>query len=185
MNSLTKIIDITNREIVIKQIGDSYLESILPISQPNNIQNEYNIYKRDYQLLSFDTNCDIIQYNIYVIEYNNITYVMNMINKKNLDLPLIYYYETVGNSSEIIDTVYKYQTERSRTLNMKRNKYVVTNTNKYLDGVNLTLNPIINSELTTIDQNLTQLNIILKNKEYISDSDEMKILFFSNLLFYY
>lgn len=197
-DNINQSTELIARDIIIETIGDNNLETLVPIGLPNFTQTiEPSIYKRDYILMTFQTNdtcstkcksknSDIINYNVYAIENNNTTYVVTMIEKSNLDKPLIYYYETIGDSaSSIIDLIFEYQTDKQRTLSMKRNKYVVTNSNKYLNDVDLTLYPTIDEQLPDIDSNMTKLMIILKNKQYISTTDESVLLAFSDLLFYF
>src|SRR5690606_37696700 len=115
----------------------------------------------------------------------NKTLILTLIIKKNINLPIINYYETTNEiSNEILNIIYFYEKNTELPIKLKKNKYIVTESNKYINDINLIEYPNINFEII-YDNNIEELNIILKNETYISNIDKQILINFSNLLFYY
>lgn len=147
------------------KIGDAFLESIVDVVEAatnidtnrrlhafcsglNSAINQ-NSYKRDYVIMDInEPGTDTIQFNVYAVSYGKNTRIINLIKKRNLDRPIIHYYETLDDPSTVVDLSYSYNLGRSRSA----------------------FNKNINRKTKNVSEELVELEILIKNKQYISDA---------------
>jgi hypothetical protein len=163
----------TNSLTNTQPIGDVALEQALATlnkqtSQLIPITLNTSQYKKDYILIDVaDPITRIIQYGIFTLFFNTITYVITTTTKQDLDYMIITCSTIVPNSTtisdptQIVDMVYKYQTNKDRTLFQKSIMRQLNNPEKLLSTLTI----------TSVDPILMNLNIVIKNGTYLSTTD--------------
>lgn len=181
-------IETKKERIILEEIGDTYLESIIDVDVPNfSITNEAEInkfrVKKDYVIMKF--NCpknEITEYHMYALGIGAVTYSIVLIRKRFLDTPIIEYSETQQDPTSLIDSVYFYQKQISRTIFMKRVAKTIDNDEKGIEIIDYLQNPRPDLNFNTtikleeVDQNILQLDIIIKNMDYISNTPNELLL---------
>lgn len=170
--------NITNMDIVVPQnvlystqntktIGDVALEQALAtLSRQTSpfVATSLNTtrYKKDYIIMNInDKKSQILRYGIFALFLNTLTYVVTTTTKQDLDKVIITYSTSSYDPTQIVDIAYKYQTSTDRSLIQK-------SIAKELKNPEILQNTII---ISNIDPVLMNLNIIIKNKTYMSTTD--------------
>lgn len=184
--------NIKSERVVIEPIGDTFLENILQITEPiyandDTLVQQLVAYKRDYAIMTDfkrknpDTN--ITEFSIYAVTKGNDTRVIDLTRKEFVELPIICYYETNDDPTQIVDKVYTYQTGAIRTTNQRQTgAYISTPAQDYILSLNLDIVPQpelsfgSNTNVLTVPQDLFDLAVIIKNKAYISSAPYDKLL---------
>lgn len=164
-------------ELIIFSLGEGQINSdIINLGMPR--------LKKDY--ITFITNSlssDVIKYSVYALLFNSSTSVMDVIYKKNMDIPTIIYSTTNMDPTDLIDDVYFYQTQRSRSLNLKNIATQQNNPNRLIPLSILQLpdkrpdlyftNDIL---VQTADDSLIELQVIIRNNAYVSETPNEDLL---------
>ena len=147
------------------RIGDAFLESIVDENIIETVTNADKLrtfcsgldsridnpgpYKRDYSITDInEPGTDTIQFNVYAVSLGRNTRVINLTTKRNSDRPIIHHYETFDDPSTVVDLAYPYNLGRPRTAFSKN----------------------INRRTKNVSEDLVELEILVKNKQYISDA---------------
>jgi hypothetical protein len=155
-------------------------------------------YKKDYFSIPInDPVTRITQYGVYALFFNNMTYVITAVNKRDFNKTIITCDTSKLDPTQIVDNAYMSQTNTKRTILQKKviaqdiNPYRLMNTYNFFDSTAVNPNPTLIkasnmnridadnqytmwSNLLTIkniDPVLVNLNIIIKNGDYISLTD--------------
>ena len=160
----------------------------------NSLKLDSSQYKKDYFSIPInDPITRITQYGVYALFFNKITYVITAVNKYEFDKTIITCDTSTLDPTQIVDNAYISQTNTKRTLLQKRiisqdnNPYRLMNTFVFnsttinpnptlesasnMDNIDPNINYTMWSNLLTIqsiDPVLINLNLIIKNKNYIS-----------------
>ena len=187
-NNQQNIGTVNNNQQNIRTIsGDTVLENFYNNFNNNTIieptQTFSNIYKKDFAIIVNENNTtsEIIKYGIYAVLYKNITYVINLIQKKNMIDPIITYSESQLDPSIIIDIAYKYEKNKNRPIYLKRYLKQTNNPSTFLSyktDISYTKDIIIND----INDDLIDLYIIIANNKYISKEKPEKLFMVASLL---
>ncbi|VBB18503.1 hypothetical protein YASMINEVIRUS_966 [Yasminevirus sp. GU-2018] len=182
--------------------GDFLMESLVQIGVPNfpidsTETSKLLGYKRDFVVLDISSNSmfdrqyakefggeyqNITQYNVYAVTYGSDTRVINLIRKKELDLPIIMYYKTNNDPSQVVEQVYQYEKERARSIFLKKNvQYINNPTKQYVANLNLINSPrpdlLFNGAVVAnVPSELIELSLIIKTKRYISSASHEDLL---------
>ena len=166
-------------------IGDVSLEQVVGLlSHPSqDMVHQRHLttshYKKNFFVLEFDNpNSRIIKYCVFALFLNKKTYVLTTINKRDMDETIITYTESLLDPTQIIDAAYLYEKQKNRSLYIKRFVRQENNPERLQDlMVDQILENPINQlftgviEVTNIDPELINLNIIIKNGTYISTTE--------------
>lgn len=154
------------------------------------------VFKRDFITLCItDSKSDIIQYNAYAISDGRYTRIIILIKKCYLECPIITYYETTEDPYDIIEMLYISIMGRSRTPFQKGTQTIITSPKKpFIKKVNTKKNPRLDLEFKLdidldftnicnndslklgVPQELNDLEILIKNRQYISDASHEQLL---------
>lgn len=169
-------------------IGDNFLENIIQIGEPTHVIDSTEAshllrYKRDYIIIDINNDVNnITQYCVFAVSYGADTRVINLIRKKYMDLPIISYYKTNVNPSDIVEQTYQYETGKARSVFLKKNiQYINNPTKQYFININLNDTPrpdlLFNGTfLANVPSELINLAIIVKNKQYISSATYLDLV---------
>ena len=176
-------------QLSILPIGDVSLELIIfALGEGQLNTNIVNLgiprLKKDYVTFIINSLCtDVIRYSVYALLFNNSTSVMDVIYKKNMDIPIIIYSITDLDPTDLINDVYFYQTQRNRSLKLKSVATQQNNPNRLISLSILQLpdkrpdlyftNDIL---VQTADDSLIELQVIIRNHAYISETPNEDLL---------
>jgi len=176
-------------QLSILPIGDVSLELIIfALGEGQLNTNIVNLgiprLKKDYVTFIINSLCtDVIRYSVYALLFNNSTSVMDVIYKKNMDIPIIIYSITDLDPTDLINDVYFYQTQRNRSLKLKSVATQQNNPNRLISLSILQLpdkrpdlyftNDIL---VQTADDSLIELQVIIRNYAYISETPNEDLL---------
>ena len=132
--------------------------------------------KKDYiTFIINDPNSDLTRYSVYALLVGAITSVLDVSFKKNLDLPILVYTETTQDPSDIIENVYFYEIQQHRTVFMRK---FIKQQNNAARIIPLTILKHTEKRydlfftgdviVEDVNQELIELEIIIRNKAYIS-----------------
>jgi len=147
------------------RIGDAFLESIVDgniieaVTDADRLRifcsgldsriDNPGPYKRDYSITDIDEpGTDTIQFNVYAVSLGKNTRIINLTKKRHLDKPIIHYYETFDDPSTVVDLSYSYNLGRPRSAYLKN----------------------VGKKTRNVSEDLVDLEILIKNKQYISDA---------------
>jgi hypothetical protein len=184
----------------VNNIGDVSLEQVIKSLEKQTspyvpLIFDSSQYKKDYFSIPInDSVSRITRYGVYALFFNNITYVITAVNKRDFDKTIITCDTSKLDPTQIVDNAYISQTNRKRTLSQKRtiaydnNPYRLMNQYSFFDSITVNPNPTVitasninrtNTDnqytmwsnlltIQNIDPVLLNLNIIIKNGDYIS-----------------
>lgn len=161
-------------------IGDLAMEQLISLFGEINFKQQPTPakikLKKDYiTFIINDPDSDLIRYSVYALLVGATTSVLDVSFKKNLDLPILIYTETIRDPSDIIESVYFFEVQQHRTVFIRRfikqqnNAARITpltilkHTEKRYD-LFFTGDVIVED----VDQDLIDLEIIIRNQAYIS-----------------
>lgn len=174
----------------IRNIGDVALEDIMnllgegiPFDDFITLRERFSL-KKDYaSVIITDPQSDITRFSVYTLSYANKTYVLTVTYKKNMNIPMITYDETVRDPSDLVEEVYSYDMGRERTLLLRRvlrQQNIPERLQSLLIPSHSDQRPdMMFQNIITIDniaQELVELDITIKNGQYISKTPVEKLL---------
>jgi hypothetical protein len=178
-----------------RDIGDLALEQIMNLLGEGTFSTNpivsvgtlYPLIKDFSTIIVRDPNSTIVQYSVYTLSSQNITYAMCVVYKKDMDLPLILYGESDISPSTIVDTAYMYDVGRNRTLSQKTtySQQDIPERIKSLlstDSTNTNINYTGDVLVDYVDPELISLNVLIKNKQYVSTAPYEKLVAMSDLM---
>jgi hypothetical protein len=186
----------TNSNNKSRNVGDIALEQIMNLlgegaADTTQIQSVSSLYplKKDACTINVkDPNSNITKYSIYTLSSQNITYVMCVIYKKNMDLPLITYGESETDPSAIVNNVYAYDVGRNRTLFLQSTfqgeQFIPERIKSLLSTDKTDVNLSYKGEVLVnkVDPTLIDLNIIIKSQLYVSIAPYKKLVIMSDTM---
>lgn len=164
-------------ELIIFALGEGQLNTnIADLGMPR--------LKKDYVTFIINSLCtDVTRYSVYALLFNNSTSVMDVIYKKNMDVPIIIYSTTDLDPTDFINNVYFYQTQRNRSLNLKSVAAQQNNPNRLIP-LSIVQLPAKRPDLyftndilvQTADDSMIELQVIIRNHAYISETPNEDLL---------
>jgi hypothetical protein len=164
-------------ELIIFSFGEGQINSdVVDIGMPR--------LKKDYVTFIINSlSSDVVKYSVYALLFNNSTSVMDVIYKRNMDIPTIIYSTTNLDPTDLINDVYYYQTHRPRSLKLKSIATQQNNPNRLIPLSILQLpdkrpdlyftNDIL---VQTADDSLIELQVIIRNHAYVSETPNEDLL---------
>lgn len=142
-----------------------------------------NRYKKDFFVIDFNESySDVVKYGVFALFFNGTTYVLTTTYKRNMDLVLIQYNESVSDPTDIVETTYRYQKQIARSLYLKSVMRRENNPERLedLSVVQISTKPISHMfnnliGVSDIDPEIINLNVIIKNETYISTTEFSKL----------